>query len=117
MTREEERQLLRRDNNHYLWRKPRAQWTADDLKMLTGETHLEPKTPKVIAEPEPRQFAQKQPVIVTSAQGTKEYESVVLCAAELGMSSAVIYSKLNGHQKNEGDFVFMKSKMNYQNGQ
>lgn len=112
MTREEERKLLWKDMNHYLWRKPRAQWTADDLKMLTGETHLEPKKP-IAAIKQPVERPRRQPVLVTSAQGTKEYPSVVLCAAELGISSSIIYSKINGHSKNEGDFVFMKSKMNY----
>jgi len=113
MTREQERQLLRKDNNHYLWRKPRAEWTPEDLRNLTGENRPEPKTPTVAVKKRPKEFARKQPVMVTSAQGTKEYPSVVLCAAELGISTAIIYSKINGHQKNEGDFVFMKSKMNY----
>lgn len=112
MTREEERQILRKDNNHYLWRKPRAEWTPIDLKLLTGEIRPEPRTPTVAVKSRPKQFAQKQAVQVTSAQGNKEYESVVLCAAELGISTAIIYSKLNGHQKNEGDFIFLKSKMN-----
>lgn len=112
MTREEERILLRKDNNHYLWKKPRAQWTADDLKRLTGEIHPEPKNPKAKSKPLPRQFAQKQPVTVTSAQGTKEYESVVLCATEMGIKPATIYAKLNGAVKNEGDFQFFKSKIN-----
>lgn len=54
----------------------------------------------------------KQPIIVKSPQGEKEYESVVLCAAELKIQSSTIYAKLNGNQKNNGEYQFFKSKIN-----
>ena len=53
-----------------------------------------------------------QSVIVKSPEGEKEYKSVVLCAAELGLKSDFIYQRLNGHLKNDGEYQFFKSKIN-----
>lgn len=54
----------------------------------------------------------KQPVIVKSPKGEKQYDSVVLCAEELGIKTDFIYQRLNGHLKNNGEYQFFKSKIN-----
>ncbi|MBC7748583.1 MAG: hypothetical protein H7Z76_08435 [Methylotenera sp.] len=112
MTREEERQILRQNMNHYLWIKPRAQWTEQDLINLEGKSIIgTPKQEVVYDRPRTRK-SYKQPVTVIKDGEEKIYESVVLCAAELELEPNTIYAKLNGHQKNNGDYQFFKSKIN-----
>jgi hypothetical protein len=108
MTREQERQILRQNMNHYLWHKPRAQWTEQDLINLLGKSI----SGREIQPPELKKRPHKQPVIVKTPEGEKEYESVVLCAAELEIEPLYIYQRINGHLKNEGEYQFFKSKMN-----
>lgn len=108
MTREQERQILRQNMNHYLWHKPRAEWTAQDLLNLEGKSISGKEIPISNIEKRPH----KQPVIVKTPEGEKEYESVVLCAAELELEPIYIYQRINGHLKNKGEYQFFKSKIN-----
>ena len=112
MTREQERQILRQNMNHYLWNKPRAQWTEQDLKSLEAKgINGTPKTEAVFDRPRTRK-SYKQPIIVLHHGEDVLYESVALCAAELEIEPNTIYAKLNGHQKNNGEYQFFKSKIN-----
>lgn len=112
MTREQERQILRQNMNHYLWNKPRAEWTEQDIKNLEAKSiNGEPKTAAVFDRPRTRQ-SYKQPIIVKHQEEILEFDSVVLCAAELEIEPNTIYAKLNGHQKNTGEYQFFKSKIN-----
>lgn len=112
MTREQERQILRQNMNHYLWNKPRAQWTEQDIKNLEGKSiNGAVKTAAVFDKPRTRK-SYKQPIIVIKDGEDVLYESVALCAEELEIEPNTIYAKLNGHQKNNGEYQFFKSKIN-----
>lgn len=113
MTRDQERQILRQNINHYLWHKPRAKWTEDDLAMLERKSIRGTKEPEIIVEVKhKKRQSYKQPVMVKHQEKFQIFESVVSCAAELELEPNTIYAKLNGHQKNEGEYQFFKSKMN-----
>lgn len=113
MTREQERQILRQNMNHYLWNKPRAEWTEQDLKNLEGKGINGNKIEKPVVFERPRtRKTYKQPIVVVKDGVDTLYESVALCAAELEIEPNTIYAKLNGHQKNNGEYQFFKSKIN-----
>lgn len=112
MTREQERQILRQNMNHYLWNKPRDKWTEQDLKNLEAKSiNGTQKNAAVFDKPRTRQ-SYRQPIIVLHNGEDVLYESVALCAAELEIEPNTIYAKLNGHQKNNGEYQFFKSKIN-----
>lgn len=112
MTREQERQILRQNMNHYLWSKPRAQWTEQDIKNLEAKSiNGTVKTPEVFDKPRTRK-KYKQPITVVKNGEDVLYNTVALCAAELEIEPNTIYAKLNGHQKNNGEYQFFKSKIN-----
>ena len=113
MTREQERQILRQNMNHYLWNKPRAEWTEQDLKNLEAKSvNGVPKTKAVFDRPRRTKKVYNQPVIAIKDGEETIYESVALCAAELEIEPNAIYAKINGHQKNNGEYQFFKSKIN-----
>ena len=112
MTREQERQILRQNMNHYLWNKPRAEWTDQDLINLEGKSiGGTPKPESVYDRPRTRKVY-KQPIVVIKDGEEKTFESVALCAAELELEPNAIYARLNGHLKNKGEYQFFKSKIN-----
>lgn len=112
MTREQERQILRQNMNHYLWSKPRAQWTEQDIINLEAKSISgTPKTETAYERPRTRK-AYKQPVIAIKEGKEIIFESVALCAEELELEPNTIYAKLNSHQKNNGEYQFFKSKIN-----
>jgi hypothetical protein len=113
MTREQERQILRQNINHYLWSKPRAEWTEQDIKNLEEKSiNGTVKTAAVFDRPRRTRQHYKQPIIVVKDGEDVLYESVALCAAELEIEPNTIYAKLNGHQKNNGEYQFFKSIIN-----
>lgn len=108
MTRDQERQILRQNMNNYLWNKPRAQWTEQDLINLEGKSISGEEITVKVQKPK----VYKQPIIVKSPEGEQEYESVALCAAELELEPSFIYQRINGYLKNNGKYQFFKSKIN-----
>jgi len=112
MTREQERAILRQNMNHYLWSKPRAEWTPQDLINLEGKSIGGTGKPEAIYDRPRTRKSYKQPVIVLKDGEEKVYDSVALCAAELEIEPNAIYAKINGHQKNNGEYQFFKSKIN-----
>lgn len=112
MTREQERQILRQNMNHYLWNKPRTQWTEQDLINLEGKSIGGNPKPETVYERPRTRKVYKQPVIAVKDGKEIIFESVALCAAELEIEPNAIYAKINGRQKNNGDYQFFKSKIN-----
>jgi hypothetical protein len=68
MTREEERRILHQNMNHYLWKKPRADWTAKDLENLEGKS-----VSGITIPADTVKIPKKQPVI---AKKTRRYRSI-----------------------------------------
>lgn len=113
MTREQERQILRQNMNHYLWNKPRAEWTEQNLKNLEAKSiNGELKTEECFDRKRRTKTHYKQPETVIKDNEILEFESVALCAAELDIVPSTLYAQLNGYIKNKGKYQIFKSKIN-----
>lgn len=116
MTKQEEILTLRKFPRHYLWNKPRNQWTPEDIENLKNgvikrsieQIRLEcaPRTKNIS-----RNSHRKQPVVLVVENKQQCFESVKELSQELDMPYSSLTNILNGHSPQRKEFQIFKSKI------
>jgi hypothetical protein len=97
MTKEEEKELLYKHRDHYLWNKVRSNWTEEDIENL--KQGLGPKKQKKIG---------KQAVLVIGNNQKQKFESVCSASRALNISGGIIYAVINEKRDQLEDYKFFK---------
>lgn len=103
MTRQEEILTLRKYPRHYLWNKPRNQWTPEDVENLKNgviKNNTSEKTPN------------STPVLLIKDNKIKEFQSVKDLQEELKVPYSSLVSILNERAPQRKEFQIFKSKIN-----
>lgn len=101
MTKEQELQLLRQDNRHYLWNKPRAKWTTEDLHNLENGIKTRPKTTQI-------KMSKQAVLYVKRGEMPVKFESVVEASKQTSINDQTIYAILNGRKEQLSEQHFYK---------
>lgn len=107
MTHQEEILTLRKYPRHYLWNKPRNQWTQQDIFNLENGVVKQPETVKT-----KKNSHLKKPVILVKNEEKKQFGSVKELQQELKIPYSSLTNILNGIAPQRQDFQIYKSKIN-----
>ena len=108
MTKQEEILTLRKFPRHYLWNKPRNQWTPEDLENLkNGVTKS-----RAAATDDSPMAKQKTPVVLVVGNEKKEFNSVKELSEFVPVPYQSLVNILNGANPQRKEFQIFKSKIN-----
>ena len=103
MTRQEEILTLRKYPRHYLWHKPRKDWTDEDIENLkNGVTKHNGSTNKV------NYAKHKTKVLVIQNKEKKSFDSVVAASKHLNFDYGKLVNIINNKMKQKEDFQIYK---------
>lgn len=108
MTKQEEILTLRKYPRHYLWNKPRNQWTPEDVENLKNGV-IKNNTSEKLPD---RYACLRTPVVLIKDNCSKEFQSVKDLQEELKVPYSSLVNILNGMAKQRKEFQIFKSKIN-----
>lgn len=107
MTKQEEIQTLRKFPRHYLWNKPRNQWTPEDLENLkNGVTKS-----RTASTDQSNSAKNKTPVVLVVGDKKEEFKSIKELSEFVPVPYQSLVNILNGANPQRKEFQIFKSKI------